>query len=244
MVRRLGRSQQLLVTALAEQETVAVQPVVENHLGRRPTRSELHAAHLDDSCQGTDYVLRKPVSIRRSWGDLFGLFRRQGVYTYRIPQRDENGARTLSRLRDYGINAAAQSADRVLDFFLRLRWELGFYLGALHLHQRLRQAGAPVCLPIARPAEDMALTARNLCDVGLVLRGTGAVVGNDLDADGKTLVMVTGAKEGGESTVLRSLGLAQLMMQAGLFVAADGRRTFKIIRANPSRPATVATYTR
>ena len=44
MVRRLGRSQQLLVTALAEQETVAVQPVVENHLGRRPTRSELHAA--------------------------------------------------------------------------------------------------------------------------------------------------------------------------------------------------------
>ena len=70
MVRRLGRSQQLLVTALAEQETVAVQAVVENHLGRRPTRSELHAAHLDDSCQGTDYVLRKPVSIRRSWGDL------------------------------------------------------------------------------------------------------------------------------------------------------------------------------
>lgn len=44
MVRRLGRSQQLLVTALAEQETVAVLAVVENHLGRRPTRSELHAA--------------------------------------------------------------------------------------------------------------------------------------------------------------------------------------------------------
>jgi hypothetical protein len=44
VVRRLGRSQQLLVTALAEQETVAVQAVVENHLGRRPTRSELHAA--------------------------------------------------------------------------------------------------------------------------------------------------------------------------------------------------------
>ena len=44
MVRRLGRSQQLLITALAKQETVAVQAVVENHLGRRPTRSELHAA--------------------------------------------------------------------------------------------------------------------------------------------------------------------------------------------------------
>jgi len=41
VVRRLGRSQQLLVTALAERETMAVQAVVENHLGRRPTRYEL-----------------------------------------------------------------------------------------------------------------------------------------------------------------------------------------------------------
>ena len=43
-VRRLGRWQQLLVDALAEDETVAVQTVVENHLGRRPSRSELTAA--------------------------------------------------------------------------------------------------------------------------------------------------------------------------------------------------------
>ena len=44
MVWRLGRWQQVLVDALAEHETVAVQTVVENHLGRRPSRSELTAA--------------------------------------------------------------------------------------------------------------------------------------------------------------------------------------------------------
>ena len=44
MARRLGRWQQLLVTALAEEETVAVQAVVENYLGCRPSRSELTAA--------------------------------------------------------------------------------------------------------------------------------------------------------------------------------------------------------
>jgi DNA mismatch repair ATPase MutS len=32
--------------------------------------------------------------------------------------------------------------------------------------------------------------------------------------------MITGANQGGKSTFLRSIGLAQLMMQAGLFVAA------------------------
>ena len=44
MARQLGGWQQLMVNALAEHETVAVQTVVENHLGRRPTRSELTAA--------------------------------------------------------------------------------------------------------------------------------------------------------------------------------------------------------
>ena len=33
--------------------------------------------------------------------------------------------------------------------------------------------------------------------------------------------MITGANEGGKSTFLRSVGLAQLMMQAGMFVAAE-----------------------
>ncbi|HTU03933.1 MAG TPA: hypothetical protein VMG13_00130, partial [Trebonia sp.] len=40
-------------------------------------------------------------------------------------------------------------------------------------------------------------------------------------ADGKQLIMITGANQGGKSTFLRSLGQAQLMTQAGMFVAAE-----------------------
>jgi DNA mismatch repair ATPase MutS len=36
--------------------------------------------------------------------------------------------------------------------------------------------------------------------------------------------VITGANRGGKSTFLRSLGLAQLMMQAGMFVAAEAFR--------------------
>jgi DNA mismatch repair ATPase MutS len=50
------------------------------------------------------------------------------------------------------------------------------------------------------------------------------VVGNDVDADGRRVLMVTGANRGGKSTFLRSLGQAQLMMQAGMFVAAHSFR--------------------
>jgi AAA15 family ATPase/GTPase len=42
-----------------------------------------------------------------------------------------------------------------------------------------------------------------------------------VNGDGKNFIVVTGANTGGKSTFLRSLGLAQLMMQAGMFVPAN-----------------------
>ncbi len=47
------------------------------------------------------------------------------------------------------------------------------------------------------------------------------MVGNAVKADGKTLVIVTGANQGGKSSFLRSMGLAQIMMQCGIYVGAE-----------------------
>jgi DNA mismatch repair ATPase MutS len=72
------------------------------------------------------------------------------------------------------------------------------------------------------------LTAQGIYDVCLTLHLEDGVVGNEINADTKSLVMITGANQGGKSTMLRSLSLAQLMMQSGMFV---GAQTF---RANVS----------
>ena len=62
---------------------------------------------------------------------------------------------------------------------------------------------------------------RELYDPCLALTTKRKVVGNDLNVFGKDLVIITGANQGGKSTFLRSVGLARLMMQCGMFVPAE-----------------------
>jgi len=146
-------------------------------------------------------------------------------YTFCLHPRDEAGARILSDLRNVGLNrvanALAQSADHVAHFFDTLGTELAFYIGCLNLQERLTSKGEPLCFPAVHPPGRRIHRFSGLYDPCLSLRMGRRVVGNTADADGKAVVVVTGANQGGKSVFLRSLGLAQMMMQCGMFVAAD-----------------------
>jgi DNA mismatch repair ATPase MutS len=146
------------------------------------------------------------------------------AHTFHLAERDEAGARALSELQDRGINlvanALAQSTDHILSFFDMLRTELAFYVGALNLNDRLVRQGAPICLPEPQALGSRQQRCADLRDACLVLSMRQTVVGNTVDADGRSLVVITGANQGGKSSFLRAVGLAQLMMQAGLFVCA------------------------
>jgi len=200
---------------------------VEAHLKElRFRRGVLLSAQLGRGNKGIRHVLRRLPE--QSWMDRVARRSRSG-YSFQIPDRDDNGARALSELRGKGINlvanALAQSTDHILSFFAMLQAELAFYVGCLNLHQRLVDKGEPTCFPVpVAPAEGPRLSARGLYDPCLSLHLEGRVAGNALDADGKWLVMITGANQGGKSTLLRSVGLAQLMLQCGMFVAASSFR--------------------
>jgi DNA mismatch repair ATPase MutS len=206
----------------------------------------LLSAALGTANKGSDYVLRRFPERRRGWLDLWwdlvdaliGVLTRRGetcprwlrpdnspVYSFSLHPRDEAGARALADLRNRGISlvadALAQSVDHVRDFFGMLQAELGFYVGCVNLHQQLVRKGAPVCMPAPAAAEERRLSFHGLYDVCLALKLEQRVVGNDADGDGQDLVIVTGANQGGKSTFLRSVGLAQLMMQSGMFAPAE-----------------------
>ncbi len=202
--------------------------LIEDHLKRLRFRDGIWiSARLSQGNKGADYVLRSPASTKRSLRERIGLGD-QGGYSFEIADRDEAGARALSELNDRGVNlvanAMAQSSDHILSFFTLLRAELGFYVGCLNLEAHLAAKGEPVCRPEARPAGECQLRFRGLYDVGLSLAGEERLVGNDADADGRSLVMITGANSGGKSTFLRSVGIAQLMLQCGMFVGAEAFR--------------------
>lgn len=184
----------------------------------------LISAAIGKGNKGEAYILRKPAQESRSWLErIFG--RKQPACLIRIADRDENGFRALSELRDRGVNlvanALAQSDDHILGFFQLLRSELAFYVGCVNLHEQLTRLGAPACFPTPAACEEGRRSAKGLYDVCLALTMARPLVGNDLGVDRKTLVMITGANQGGKSTFLRSLGVSQLMMQCGMFVPAE-----------------------
>jgi len=181
------------------------------------------SAQLGEGNKGIGYVLREENTPEGTW--MTRLFTPgPPSYTFHLPERDEAGAWALSELRDRGINlvanASAQSTDHILSFFNMLRTELAFYVGCLNLHG-LAAKGEPMCVPKPANAVERRHAATGLYDVCLALSLGTPIVGNDLDADDKSLVIITGANQGGKSTFLRSVGLAQLMMQCGMFAPAE-----------------------
>ena len=117
---------------------------------------------------------------------------------------------------------AVHETDRwLLSFFTTLRAELGFLVGCLNLHEALQAAGARTCMPDPVADAEPAFSASGLYDPGLRLAIDGPVVGNDVTANGARIVVITGANGGGKSTFLRAVGLANVMLHAGMFVAAE-----------------------
>jgi DNA mismatch repair ATPase MutS len=199
--------------------------VVANPIGLETIR---YRQSVLKDCLGNSEVVRQIYHIpiealerkRKHWRGVFSKY----------PAGILSGARDMLQmyvdlLEDKGINlvanALAQSADHIESFVNTLRVELAFYVGCLNLREQLSGLEAPVCFPVPAPPGERKHSFRGLYDICLALTMKRKVVANEVAADGRDLVIITGANQGGKSTFLRSIGVSQLMMQCGMFVPAE-----------------------
>ena len=196
----------------------------------------LVSAGLGQGFRGDSYTLRSPLKPKGNWlvralKRVYqwlvsrGLLRgRPDAYTLYLAPRDESGAQAMAELRDRGVaiaaDALAKSVEHIESFFRMLQTELAFYVGCLNLHGRLLDLGAPFSFPSVKELGAVAFSSRDLYDICLALSMNRRPAGNEIAADGKSLIVVTGANQGGKTTFLRSFGLAQLMSQSGMFAPA------------------------
>jgi MutS domain V len=187
----------------------------------------LVSAGLGKGLRGVSYVLRRPLKPLGNWFmRAYQSVLEPGPVSYSLylAPRDEAGAQAMSELRDRGLglaaDALAKSAEHIGSFFHMLQNELAFYIGCLNLHERLLELGTPFMFPSASELGVPRFSCKGLYDLSLALSMNKRPVGNDINADGKSLIIVTGANQGGKTTFLRSLGIAQLMTQSGMFAPA------------------------
>lgn len=139
----------------------------------------------------------------------------------------------LSELMEATSRPIAQALRRYTHintrFLIALKDEIAFYLGAVKMIQSLQQAGLPMCAPEVAPMPSRIMHMTDLYNVNLALqlqnrqRPAGeVVVRNDaiFDDDIGRIYILTGPNQGGKTTYTQAVGLAYLLMQAGLHVPA------------------------
>ncbi len=171
----------------------------------------------------TGFQLLVPEAKRRLMGKLNML--RDRRYTFVLPDRDDIGVQELGQLRSRAIisvsNALSESAENVLSFLLSLTSELAFLVGCINLKEELGKSNCRTAFPLPLEHDKNKLEFVGLYDMALAIKLKGNIIPNALTGKPHQLIIITGANRGGKSTFLRSIGQSLMMMQAGVFVAAE-----------------------
>lgn len=108
----------------------------------------------------------------------------------------------------------------IAEFFEAFRVHMAFLLGCVQLSERMESIGLSFTFPTICKNKAGGIHFFGLYELGMAILMRMQPVCNALSANGCRLLVITGANQGGKSTYLRSLGIAQIMMQCGMFVPA------------------------
>lgn len=175
-----------------------------------------------------DIKLQSVETVEKKYRDPNSTISKvQGFLNSRIPDsisfnQDSPMRQQLSDTEYEVVRYVAADLNDILlqfrNFFDQLKFQTAFYCGAVNLKHHMLRFELEYCFPQVGKQEDLCF--EELKEFAMCIEQRVRAVGNTMEIKDKMLLIVTGANQGGKSTFLRSVGIAQIMMQAGLPVTA------------------------
>jgi DNA mismatch repair protein MutS2 len=106
----------------------------------------------------------------------------------------------------------------------QLMLDFEVYLAALRFRALAKTKGLDVSLPELQSSEDARPSSFERLFNPFLLLESGSPVPCDIEHGGRAITIITGPNSGGKTRLLQSVGLTQLLAQAGLFVPARSAR--------------------
>ncbi len=108
--------------------------------------------------------------------------------------------------------------------FDSLRSQLAFFYGCCNLYSQMHNLLFPVSFPDI-DKKNIAIQAEDLYDLSFALNSSKIPTTNRLEGEDTLIYLITGTNHGGKTTFIRSVSVAQLMAQCGMFVPASNMKT-------------------
>ncbi|MCL1857647.1 MAG: hypothetical protein FWF92_00220 [Oscillospiraceae bacterium] len=127
----------------------------------------------------------------------------------------------------YFVSVISNLNRHILNFCASLSKHLSFYIACIEIVKFMENNNIKTVYPEFHGGEK-GINAKNLYDFGLLLpkpdqenNNINSVTPNDFDDSGNNIYLISGANQGGKTTFLKSIGIAQLFAQAGLKIPAE-----------------------
>lgn len=108
------------------------------------------------------------------------------------------------------------------EFLLNLMPEFEFLVRGTQMLRKLQEKGCPLSRPQIRPMDEKAFDAKGLYNPCVALKIEDDIVPNDIVFDeNATIYVLSGPNRGGKSVITCAVGLAQVMLQLGMYIPAE-----------------------
>lgn len=198
----------------------------------------------DKVCESKPTVIDRIASFGVKGENPKALHNLRTKYTGENEPNSQNGVlnmtdKLLFEELDFVVKKYVKAIDSILKKYRAIGFEdihiieyqLDFYMSAVRMIENARSKGLQMCRPVILAASERKAEIKGLFDpiyfneaniYNLRNKDKKSVITNDISLDDTAgFYVLTGANNGGKTTFVRSVGICQVLAQAGLYVPAE-----------------------